>query len=135
MGGRILALNENFGYRPLLNVVGFRFFPQENARTPRTQLWGNQLMFQYDNPALWKQYLDTLCAVPNVYDQMRLAYEDSPEEVYKLWPRLPVVKVAEETLTLQAYGKDVLLNYWLEFSGPIQLFSQHDWWVEGQINY
>jgi hypothetical protein len=133
LGGRMLAINEGFGYRPLLTVKTVKFVHQFQDRPPCTIVYGDQLMFQQDNPALYMKFLSDKYGTVLPWDQLRIANEDTLEQVYALWPKFPVVVVLEENLKLIDAGKDLLAGYWVKFEGgPIKLFSQPEWWKESE---
>jgi hypothetical protein len=133
MGGRMLAINEGFGFRPILTVKAFNFVPQLQDRPPCTIIYGEQLMFQQDNPLLYMKFLSDKFGSVMPWDQLRIASNDTPEQIYAIWPRFPVVVVLEERLKLLDAGKDMLKGYWVKFEGgPIKLFSQPDWWKQSE---
>jgi len=47
--------------------------------------------------------------------------EDTIEQIYSIWPKMPLELVMEEPLTVVATGKDPLKG-WVQFAGSIRLF-------------
>ena len=133
MGGKMLAINEKFGYRPILVVKEFNFLPQLNNRPPSTWFYGVQLMFQYDNPTAFVTFLKTFKGVPTVWSQLGIADNDTIQQVDAIWPKMPLHLVANETLTLLAGGKDPIRGYFLQFAGRIErLFTDPNWWKNSE---
>jgi hypothetical protein len=130
MGGRMLAINEGAGYRPIMTVQSVQFIPQLNARPAATMLYGSQLLFLADNPTGYSSFLNNYCNVKVLWAQLRIASEDSIEQIYTIWPKLPVDLIIERPLMILSAGKDLTAGYWVKFAGRIELFSQPDWYDE-----
>lgn len=131
MGGRMLALKEAFGYRPLLVVKNITFVSQLNERPPSTFLYGDQVMFLADRPTDYASFLRNFYGQPEtIWCQLADAHEESLDIVYALFPRKAFHLVLEQPLVLLSAGKDPLAGYYVQFAGDIRLFAQRDWWVE-----
>jgi len=134
----MLAINEGAGYRPILTVQSIQIIPQFNARPPSTILFGSQLLFLADNPTGYVHFLKSYFNVPTVWSQLRIASEDSEEQIYTIWPKFPVDLILEQPASIIAAGKDPVNGYWVQFPGTISLFTQQDWFNEnpdGAISY
>ncbi len=131
LGGRMLAINEGFGYRPILSVQSVVFVPQKDARPPSTYVYGIQLMFRNDVPTMFTGFLKDKFGTVLPWDQLRVLVNDTEEQIYTLWPKMPIAVVLEEQLRMIAAGKDPVKGYFVQFAGgPIRLFSQREWWKE-----
>lgn len=131
MPGRMLAINEGFGYRPIMIVRYFNLLPQLNERPATTFIYGEQIMFPSDNPTGYASFLRNFYGMTLPWNQLGMAVDDTIEMVYALYPRMPLRPVMEEHLTLLSAGKDPVAGYYVQFAGAMRLFSQPDWWVDG----
>ena len=132
MPGRMLCINEGFGYRPILSVQHWVNVPQLNDRPASTWIYGNQLMFQYDIPFPYVDFFRPSFNTTLLWTQAGIAVDYTIEQVYAIWPKMPLTIVAEEPLQLLHAGKDPLKGYYLHLAGPMRrLFSQPNWWVDG----
>lgn len=131
MGGRILALKEEFGYREIMVVTSVEYIPQLNDRRPSTVLLGDQLMFQYDNRTGYVTFMRSLFNQKLPWSQLSLATANETEQqAMDIFPRLPWVPICEEELTLIRAGHDPLKGYYVQFDGTIRMFSQPRWWED-----
>jgi len=137
MGGRMLAIDEGSGYRPILTVQTIQYIPQLNARPASTILFGSQLLFQVDNPSGYQSFLQAYVGVATLWAQLRMATELSEEQLYLIWPKLPIELVIEQPISILAAGNDPVAGYWVQFPGTITLFSQTNWYDESddQVTY
>lgn len=144
MGGRILALNEGPGYRPVLVVQGIDRVPQYNARRASVVLRGDQVLFPLNGLVgtstpvnfQYQQWFTSMIGVPRVWSQMRSRPPETLDQFIREWPRLPFFSVKEATLVLRAAGNDPTHGYWLQFDGErIPLFDQQRWWEEDDNDY
>jgi hypothetical protein len=135
MGGRVLAINEGFGYRLVLTVKNVKFQRQEQDRPSTTIVYGEQMMSFQDDPLLYSKYFSDKMDTSMVWAQLRITTDDDDyEQMYAIWPRVPVTPVLEERLSIVGAGRDPIRGYWVQFAGgPIRLFSQPDWWKEKEI--
>jgi len=130
MGGRILAINQGMGYRPILNVQTIQFIP--STTTPSTFLFGQRLLpgtsspFSADDPTSFTTYLNQYVGVAALWDQLQPASQNGQNVTYTVAPMMPVKLVLEQQLMLVAAGKDPVAGYWVQFAGAINLFSQSD---------
>lgn len=129
MGGKILAINEGFGYRPILVVHSFNFLPQLNDRAPSTFVYGDQIMFMTDRPTDYVSFLRKFFGQELVWSQLGMA-NDTEEQIVAIWPKMPLKLVMNESLRILRAGKDPIAGYYVQFDGPIRLFSQHEWWKD-----
>lgn len=132
-GGKMLAINEGFGFRPVLIVQSFNFLPQLNERPATTFVYGMQCMFEYENVTGYVAYLRNFLGQSLLWDQLSLNVHDTEEQLEKAYPRMPLKRILEERLTLLSAGHDPLAGYYVQFAGPMRLFSQPRWWDEGEI--
>lgn len=130
-GGRILAVNEKFGYRPVLTVKNFNFLPQFQNRAPSTWFYGVQMMSPYDDPTIYLKFLTPMIGESAIWSQVGLNDDETEEQVFANWPRLPLRLVANDRLTLVAAGRDPVAGYYCQFAGSTSLFSRPDWWKDG----
>lgn len=135
MGGKVLALIEERGYRPLLVVRNVSHIPQQDARQPSTAFYGLQLMFPSDDRPGWVAFMRLLLNKPALYAQLALPSNDTEQQVMDLYPRLPWIEVGAEELTLLKGGHDPVAGYYVQFAGTARLFSQAQWWVENEEFY
>jgi hypothetical protein len=133
MGGKILALREEFGYRPLL-VVREVVVDGQNTR-----FYGDQVLFPSDGylgittyPNFqFDEFLAPWIGVTTAWDQVRLQPFANISEFRKSWPHLPFDLIAEAQLILAGAGQDLLRGWWMEFEGTsIPMFNQPTWWVD-----
>lgn len=138
MGGRILALKEQAGYRPVLIVQSINRYPQRNNHLPTTVFAGEQVLLPFGptggtstaQPYKYSEWFSALLRQPLVWNQMRPNLREDLEQYLHMWPKLPIFSVKQATLTLLAAGTDPLRGSWLQFAGNVPLFDQPDWWVE-----
>ncbi len=130
MNGRTLAINEGFGYRPIMVVKAFNFLPQFNERPPSTWVYGDQIMWPSDNQVQYTSFMRSYYGLKIPWAQVGAATELDEDQLFAIFPRLPIRLVAEEPLVLLSAGKDPIAGYYVQFAGAMQLFSQPDWWVE-----
>lgn len=138
MGGRILAINEGAGYRPVLVVQSVHFYPQFNANRPSTVLFGSQVMFPdgpYGGPIMsandvsFSGFLSNLIGYPTVWNQLTPTPGETLDQFYTGWPQLPLTSVSQATVKLVASGYDPIRGYWIQFDNTIApLFAQANWW-------
>jgi len=135
MGGRVLAINEGSGYRPILSVTSVVYIPQQDARSPSTVVYGNNMVNIPENYGVFRTFFVDKVLTSMLWAQLRISEQVLEAEMddveWTLWPRLPVVKIMQERLVMLGAGKDDLRGYYVQFQGgPIRLFSQPDWWKE-----
>jgi hypothetical protein len=136
MGGRMLAINEGFGYRPLLTVKNFLFVPQLDDRPPSTWVYGDQLISLADMPTEYVTFLRPIMGKQSLWCQLSVSPDETEEQIYAIWPKFPIRVVLQQALTLLHAGKDPLKGYYVQFAGHMGLFSQPDWWRdEPATNY
>ncbi len=142
MGGRILAVNEKFGYRPVLVVQSINRYPQRNATRGSTVLAGEQVLLPFAGQVgtstpqnyQFNEWFANMIGVETVWNQMRPRIMETYDQYISdqrsplTW--LPIFPVGEATLKLIAAGNDPRWGYWLQFDGNIPLFSGEEWWVE-----
>ena len=132
MGGRILAIREEFGYRPLMVVRTVTPIPQLNERPPSTVFYGNQLMFQYDNRPGWVTFMKTVIGQRVKYSQLAIAKNETEQVEMEMFPRTPWIPILEEDLVMLRGGHDPIMSYYVQFAGQPRIFTQPDWWKEDE---
>lgn len=133
--GKILAIKEAAGYRPLMVVNTINYIPQKDSQRPSTVFYGNQLMFGFDNRPAWVTFMRLMEGRELTYSQLRMSTDyDTIDSEEMIWPKLPLVQVAEEKLTMIRGGHDPLAGYYVQFNGHARvIFAQCDWWHDTEI--
>jgi hypothetical protein len=134
--GRTIAINEGFGFRPLLSVQSFQYLNAQGTTPQSTLVLGSQLMYQQimEDRAGFVQFIRQYFGKPNLYTQLRSRLHESLEEFIYQWSFmgqiLEVVPTAQAELTMITGGYDPLKGYWLQFTGFVPFFALPDWWDE-----
>jgi len=143
MGGRVLALNEGMGFRPILVVKHVHFYQQRDAFRACTVLVGDQVLLPLlgaigsalPPTSQFNEFLAPQVGHPTVWNQMRSRPLDSYDLWVKEWWKLPLRSIKQATVTLVATGNDPRHGFWLQFDGFIPLFDQPDWWDEPEDDF
>lgn len=143
MGGRILALNEGMGYRPVLVVKTVTFYPQKDAYRPCTILTGDQVLLPLSGAIgsplpvnyQFQQFFQPQIGKCVAWNQMRSIPIINLDSFYRRWWRLPVKSIKQANITLMAAGQDPTKGSWLQFEGKIPLFDQPDWYDEPEDDF
>ena len=140
MGGRIMAIKEENGWRPVLRVESIVPVHAQGEYPESTILRGEQLFFQTQRLGDqrfvdWVRFLQNFYEVPTVWGQLRCIRLESMEEWMQMMrqaylPKIPVEPVQEANLKLLAAGYDKVKGYWLQFHGRLPLFQQRNWWQD-----
>jgi hypothetical protein len=134
--GRILAVNEGYGFRPLISVQGVKHIHAQGAMPDSTLLNGQQLMYitNQEDRAGWSHFIRQYFHTPLLWNQLKGRTHETLEEFIYEWRWfgniLEVVPTAQAELTLLAGGYDPVMGYWMQFAGTVPFYLLPDWWEE-----